>query len=393
MTSTAAETERRDDHPGTPTVPEQDTRGRGALLALATVAYLGAAGVLAVAPVPLFQRFALVQTFALFACGVLIVRPTGTPLIGWLLIVPGVTFNFIYDEVGGGDLSLPDETGGDVVAALLDVLPHLGILALALLVLVFPSGRPASRVARVAVWFAAVGHAAAFLLQFLVTSGLAGRSLSAETGTNLMTGVFTAAVLVGLVEQMRRYRRRPRVEQLQLKWFIFAIAGQFLYPAMIAAGIEAGTVAFAVFDNVATTLWPVTILIAISRYRLYDVDRLVSRTAAYAIVVVTLALLGIGGVLAVTSLLPAQDRLAVALATVGVVALFDPLRRRVVDVVDRRFDRTRYVARQVVEDFGRHVQDVTDVEEVTGRIQAVISRTVAPTTVAVWRPPDVSQGR
>ncbi len=394
MTSTAAETERRDDPAGTTTVLEQYTRGRDALLVLATVAYIGAAGVLALAPVPLFQRAALVQTFALFACGVLIVRRTDTPVIGWLLIVPGVTFNFIYDEIGGGDLSLPAGAEGvDVVAAFLDALPHLGILALALLVLVFPSGRPGSRIARAAVWFAVVSQVALFLLQFLVTSGLVERGPSAETVFNLMSASFAVVVLVGLVEQVRRYRRRPRVEQLQLKWFIFAIVGQLLYPAMIAAGIEAGTLAFAVFDNVATTLWPVTILIAISRYRLYDVDRLVSRTAAYALVVVTLALLGIGGVLAVTSLLPAQDRLAVALSTVAVVALFDPLRRRVVDAVDRRFDRTRYVARQVVEDFGRDVQDVTDIGEIADRVHAVISRTVAPSTVAVWRPPDVSQGR
>jgi len=387
MTSTAAETERPHDPAGTATVPERGTRGRDALLALATIAYLGAAGVLALAPVPLFQRAALVQTFALFACGVLIVRRTDTPVIGWLLIVPGVTFNFIYDEVGATDLSLPAGAEGvDVVAAFLDALPHLGILALALLVLVFPSGRPGSSIARAAVWFAIVSNGAAFLLQLLVTSGLIERGPSAETGFNLMTVAFAAVVLVGLVEQMRRYRRRPRVEQLQLKWFIFAIAGQFLYPAMIAAGIESGTVAFAVLDNVATTLWPVTILIAMSRYRLYDVDHLVSRTAAYAIVVVTLALLGIGGVLAVTSLLPAQDRLAVALSTVAVVALFDPLRRRVVDVVDRRFDRTRYVARQVVEDFGRDVQDVTDIAEIAERVHAVLGRTVAPTTVAVWRP-------
>jgi len=119
--------------------------------------------------------------------------------------------------------------------------------------------------------------------------------------------------------------------------------------------------------------------------RLDDVDRLVSRTAAYAVVVVTLALLGIGGVLVVTSLLPAQDRLAVALSTVAVVALFDPVRRRVIDVVDRRFDRSRYVARQVVEDFGRDVQDVTDVADIADRVHAVIGRTVAPTTVALWR--------
>ncbi len=69
-----------------------------------------------------------------------------------------------------------------------------------------------------------------------------------------------------------------------------------------------------------------------------------------------------------------------------VVALFDPLRRRVIAAVDRRFDRTRYVARQVVEGFGRDVQDVTDPDEIGEHVHSVVSRTVAPTTVAVWQP-------
>ena len=95
----------------------------------------------------------------------------------------------------------------------------------------------------------------------------------------------------------------------------------------------------------------------------------------------------------VTSLLPAQDRLAVALSTVIVVALFDPLRRRVIGAVDRRFDRRHYVAGKVVEDFGRQVQDITDVAEISDQVRVVVSRTVAPTTVAVWRPPDAPHAR
>ena len=93
-----------------------------------------------------------------------------------------------------------------------------------------------------------------------------------------------------------------------------------------------------------------------------------------------------------TSLLPAQDRLAV-FSTVAVVALFDHSGRWVIDAVDRRFDRRRYVARQVVEHFGRSVQDITDVAEISDQVRAVVSRTVAPTTVAVWRPTHVSQPR
>jgi len=374
------------DDPAAATLPEHGTRLRDALLVLATVAYLVTAGVLAVAPVPLSQRFALVQTFALFVCGVVIVRRTATPIIGWLLIVPGVTFNLIYDA--------PPDQGGMLTGAggtAFDTLPTLGLLALALLLLVFPSGRPTSTIARAAAWFAVVTHVALIPVQFLSLAGVIG--MSVETGFTLESLVFVFIVVIGLVEQVRSYRRRPRVEQLQLKWFIVAIAGQLVYLVMLVVGIEPGTVAFAVFDNAATMLWPITILLAITRYRLYDVDQLISRTVAYAVVVATLAFLGIGGVVVVTSLLPAQDRLAVALSTVIVVALFDPLRRRVIGAVDRRFDRRRYVAGKVVEDFGRQVQDITDVAEISDQVRVVVSRTVAPTTVAVWRPPDAPHAR
>jgi hypothetical protein len=105
-----------------------------------------------------------------------------------------------------------------------------------------------------------------------------------------------------------------------------------------------------------------------------------------------LGLLFMGSVSTVASLLPAQDSLAVAVTTVAVVALFNPLRRRVVDVVDRRFDRTRYVARQVVTEFGREVQDVTDLDEIGHRVHAVVGRTLAPSTVAVWQPTAPGRG-
>lgn len=341
---------------------------------------------LLVAPLDPTNRVAIVQTFALFGCGALIVRRTRTQAIGWLLIVPGVTFNLLYaasQTIGGAA-----PTGWIRFAS---PLSQLGITSLALLVLVFPSGRLESRLVRVGAWVAVVGQFAAFVLEFLYVSGVAW--ISPEAGFNLVLVGFIAVVVIGLVDHVRRYRRRPRVEQLQLKWFLVAIAGQFIFVFMAAAGIQPGSIAFAVGDNLATTLFPVTILIAISRYRLYEIDRIVSRTVAYAAVVATLALLGIGGVVVVTSLLPAQDRLAVALSTVAVVALFDPLRRRVIDLVDRRFDRTRYVARKVVENFGRDVQDITDVAEISDQVHAVVSRTVAPTTVAVWRPPDAPQPR
>ena len=193
---------------------------------------------------------------------------------------------------------------------------------------------------------------------------------------------FAALVLLGIGGQVVRYRRRPRIEQLQIKWFLLGIGVWLAYPLAFALGLDAS----GVWGIVISAPLPLAILAAITRYRLYDIDRIVSRTVAYATVVGLLALLGVGGVALLTSLLPTQDRLAVVLTTLAVVALFAPLRRRVVDAVDRRFDRTRYVARQVVEDFGRQVQDVTDLDEVVERVHAVTGATLTPATVAVWQP-------
>ena len=195
-----------------------------------------------------------------------------------------------------------------------------------------------------------------------------------------------AGIVTGVAALVFRYRRATPGVRQQLKWALFGgIASVTIYLTgdltTRLPGIEWWLVTL-----LAVVVFPVTILTAALRYRLYDIDRLVSRTVAYGVVLAVLAGLFVGGVAGMTTLLPTQDRLAVAVTTVVAVAVFDPLRRRIVEVVDRRFDRTRYVARQLVEEFGREVQDVTNLDEIGDRVHAVVSRTVAPATVAVWRP-------
>lgn len=107
---------------------------------------------------------------------------------------------------------------------------------------------------------------------------------------------------------------------------------------------------------------------------------------AYALVLAVLAVVFVGSVTGLTSLLPEQDGIAVVVTTVVVMALFSPVLRRVRDAVDRRFDRSRYEAGQVVEQFGRTITEVSDLTEVRLRLHDVLGRTVAPATVAVWEP-------
>ena len=311
----------------------------------------------------------------LYACiGAFFVLRTGARLLGWLLtlqmfFIVHIICTFVF------------ATGGATWAGVVGPLAWNFLALLTAAIILFPTGRPASGVLSALL----VGMVALSLLASTHWLGVNLGWWDAITDPEaLAIGLNVVPLFLAFLEQARIFRRRTALEQQQVKPFLLALAVQPLHLVPLALGWPEE--AFNIVNTVLTMTFPIAIFIGITRYRLYEIDRIISRTVGYAIVVAALAALGVGGVTFVTSLLPAQDRLAVALSTVAVVALFDPLRRRVMDVVDRRFDRTRYVARQVVDDFGRDVQDVTDVGEITDRVHAVLGRTIAPTTVAVWRP-------
>ncbi len=355
-------------------------------LAVAAVAWVATGLLLLVQPQAPLDRLQLLPTTLTAVCGAIIVLRTETRLIGWLLVVAGVLWplDIVFFPFGAAP---------PPVTALNQVLLTLGAqgyTCLMLLVLVFPTGRFDSLLARVGGVIALLPVTIFLPPEVLSAMGVIGQAPAVPFAVQLAS--FGVVVVLGLAMQLRRYRYRNRVEQLQLKWFLLGVGSYLVYPVLFALGVEPSQ-SGPLVDLVIISVLPVSVLVAITRYRLYEIDRIISRTVGYAIVVATLGALGVGGVTFVTSLLPAQGRLAVALSTVAVVALFDPLRRRVIDVVDRRFDRTRCVARQVVDGFGRDVRDVTDSDEIARRVHAVIGRTIAPTTVAVWQPDTTGTGQ
>ena len=129
---------------------------------------------------------------------------------------------------------------------------------------------------------------------------------------------------------------------------------------------------------------PVSIAVAITRYRLFEIDRILSRTVTYTLVVVFLAAVYVGGVTGLTSLLPDQSRLVVAATTLAVAALFSPVRRRVQGWVDRRFNRSRYDTQLVMDGFVGTLRDQVDTNEVVQGWVGVVSETMQPVSVAVW---------
>ena len=134
----------------------------------------------------------------------------------------------------------------------------------------------------------------------------------------------------------------------------------------------------------------VAVAVAVLRYRQWDLDRLVSRTVTYALVTALLVVPYLLVVPAASRLAAGSGSLAVAAATLAVAALFSPLRRRVQDLVDRRFNRRRYNAARTVAGFGGRLRDEVDLDAIAAELVAVVERTVQPTQASLWlRPPAV----
>lgn len=202
----------------------------------------------------------------------------------------------------------------------------------------------------------------------------------------LTTGFLAGVVLAGAAMVVRFRRSRGTVERQQLKWFFFAGSGLLLLPLLEVPGVPelVGNVAF----SVVLVGLPTSIAMAILRYRLYDIDRIVSRTVTYAILTVVLASAYGGVVLVAQTVLGPDDApdLVVAGATLLVAAMFGPARRYVQAMVDRRFNRSRYDAAQVVNGFGTLLRDEVDVQALTRALTTSVDATVHPTGAWVWLP-------
>jgi hypothetical protein len=147
-------------------------------------------------------------------------------------------------------------------------------------------------------------------------------------------------------------------------------SGQILFDAAVAAGLGLAL--------------PLAIGVAILRYRLYAIDRIISRTVAYAIVTGLLAGVYTGLVLLATRVLSVHTPVAVAVATLAAAALFSPLRQRVQRVVDRRFNRARYDADQTVAAFAALLKDAVDLDSVCDDLAGVVQQALEPAHISIW---------
>ena len=333
-------------------------------------------------------------TYAL--TGALLYRRRPDTPVGWLLsgiglgmLLAGFAIEYsLWTIVVGGEVGAGAAL--TVVAGQSVWVVPFGLLAV--LLTVYPTGRAPSRS-----W--AVGIVAAVAAMVLVAASAvplwrfradALRILTDDAfpsspahdallaaGLALLLGSFVAGALSLVV----RWRRSRGVERLQVRW-------------LMLAGVVVAVTSLATFRSLR--LWaellflvsllavPVAVSVAILRYRLYEIDRIISRTVTYAIV--SAVLVAVYAALAVlpAALLTLRSDLLVAAATLATAATAGPLHRRVQAVVDRRFNRSRYDATRLVESFGAQVRHELDVADLLADVRRVIGATVQPAHLSMW---------
>jgi hypothetical protein len=207
--------------------------------------------------------------------------------------------------------------------------------------------------------------------------------------TRVALVVTALAVAVAAGSLVVRFRRAHGVERQQLGWVALAAALMVLAVPVVLVPVALG---IPILVDWVAVVWlvvlPVAVGAAVLRYRLYDLDRIVSRTLAYGLLTLLLG----GGyavvVLGLGQLLERDSPLVVAGATLAVAAVFQPARRRVQAVVDRRFNRRRHDATRVIEGFGARLRDQVDLATLTAELLAVVDQTMQPTQASLWlRPP------
>lgn len=289
----------------------------------------------------------------------------------------------LYLYQGGVGRGLTEIWGN--VGSVIDVLLLLGALTVFLL---FPNGRFQPRWSR---WIIVV-FGAVLLSDIRLSQDL--RRILATPGTEegrLLGSVAVMATILSIVvAQAVRYRRHSsRLERLQTKWVL--VGGLFSF---IPAGIA---LALSVFSPVRSIVgWlvavsafagfviPIACAVAITKYRLYDLGRVVSRTVSYALVAGAVGFLYIGGVGAVRFIFPLSGSLAVAASTLAAVALVTPLHRRIRTAIDRRFNRARFDAEVESAAFSSRLQSALNIDDLLADIVEVLAKTLQPASAAVW---------
>jgi hypothetical protein len=382
--------------------------GAGALCLAGTVAGLVLTGLNGAFDRQSIGPFASVAgaLIAFPAVGALVAARQPRNPVGWQLLAVGglLTLGLSSDAYARYTLvTAPGSLPAGLLVAWVGGLSFapLSWILLMLLPLYFPTGRLLSPRWRLVAW-----SGAAFMVLAIVGNGLlpdalevsgigvVRNPLAVPSATHLL-GVLMILALPFLVLGMGgavaavivRFRRAGGVERAQLKWFTYAAA---LTPLPFIAHDSAPRVANALFA-VILPLVPVSVGVAILRYRLYEIDRIINRTLVYGLLSAVL-----GGIYAALVLLLGElfggvgertPSWVVAGATLAVAALFQPARRRIQQAVDRRFNRRKYDTARTIEAFASRLRDEVDLDNLSAELLAVVDQTMEPTQAWLWLRP------
>jgi hypothetical protein len=326
--------------------------------------------------------------------------------VGWLLLGLGlsVSASGVADGYAPyGLLIRPGALPAAGYAALYGpVLLAISITCIDFILLLTPTGSLPSPRWR---WWARVATAAPVVVLLAVTllpqplgpeyqsvaNPLGLRALEAPllAATGVALALTVLGVLVAAASLVGRFRRARGTERQQLRWVALAAAVVALAAALVLVAMLTETPAlFGWGLGLCAAVLPLAIGAAVLRYRLYDLDRIISRTLAYGVLTVLLGGGYAGLVLGLGQLLGQNRSLVVAGATLAVAGAFQPARRRIQQVVDRRFNRRRYDAAKTIEAFSARLRDEVDLDALTVELLGVVEQAMQPTSVSLWlRPP------
>jgi hypothetical protein len=353
--------------------------------------------------------------FGAFAVvGAVLIAKRPTNLIGWIMAT--IVLMVAILPIGGAYATYVMATHGRP-----DALAVLGAwtqnwywyvllsLVLVYLPLLFPDGRLPSRRWLPVALVAGIGTIGTVVLGALADTLLVEEGPGYEIDNPIgieglgyvedlpVFGVLLVLLGVGIIGAVTslvvRFRRSRGIERQQMKWIVYAAV---LLPLVFVSDLLPDAVGNLLFGLILVAI-PTAIGIAVMKYRLYDIDIIINRTLVYGPLTATLALIYVGGVVGLQALFRTltgqESTLAVVASTLAIAALFNPLRRRVQALVDRRFYRKKYDARKTLETFSTKLRDETDLGALSDDLLVVIRETMQPTHVTLWLRPDTAKAK
>ena len=307
--------------------------------------------------------------------------------VGWCLMVAGVASGIAHLGIG-----VPEAVVSDGSALWLMNFWAVSVGALCTAVVLFPSGSPPSRW-----WWAFLGvvwgsGSLEYFKAYPASPGFAFLPERLDVLATPTNTVFQVCLGIQFLALFARWRRSGAVEQLQLKWVVYSVT----LAATTALVVEVGLANFVptwyptgtVVLTIAVLVVPMGMGVAMLRYRLYDIDVVINRTLVYGALTASLVLFYVGGVVGLQYVFRifagGGSQLAVVVSTLLIAALFNPLRRRIQSLIDRRFYRRKYDSQKTLESFSAKLRDETDLEALNSELMSVVRETVQPEHLTLW---------